>query len=97
MKVFISQPMHGLTDEEVNKIRNDSLKYLKEKYGDVEILENYTYKHATENVGRLWYLGKSIQLLDQADAIYFVDGYEKANGCQVEELISKLYGIKILV
>ena len=29
MKVFISQPMHGLTDEEVNKIRNDSLKYLK--------------------------------------------------------------------
>lgn len=70
MKVMISQPMHGYTEEEVMSIRTKVINYLKEKYKDIEILENYTYEDAPENAGRLWYLGKSIQLLGQGCNIF---------------------------
>ena len=35
-------------------------------------------------------------MLGRADYIYFVDGYENANGCIAEEFIAMQYGIKII-
>ena len=97
MKVFISQPMNGVDDHVVLKLRADAEKYLQDKYGDnVEILQTFIYEDAPKDSGRLWYLGRSIQLLGQADAIYFVKGWQKANGCIVESLIASLYGIKTI-
>ena len=45
---------------------------------------------------KLWHLGRSIQQLGQADAIYFIPGYSDSRGCKVEKLIAKLYGVEIL-
>lgn len=79
-KVFISQPMNGLTDEEIEFI--DS--FLQDYPGEIN-------KHIP-----VWYLGKSIQLLSQADMIYLGEGWDKARGCKIEYEIAKAYGINII-
>lgn len=111
MKVFISHKMSGIPEEEVTRIREEATSYLKSKYGDVEIIDNYHHSDAPENAGRLWHLGRSIQQLEEADAIYFCKDatlprkYEEfttpvnihqTNGCLVEWNIAMLYKIKIL-
>lgn len=96
MKVFISQPMNGVEDSEVLRIRGEVTKYLQEKYGDIEVLQTFIYDDPPQDAGRLWYLAKSIQMLGQADRIYFVDGWQNAKGCIVESLIASLYGIKTI-
>ena len=44
----------------------------------------------------VWYLGKSIQLLSQADIVYFGEGWDEASGCRIEHEIAKVYGIDII-
>lgn len=47
--------------------------------------ELYFTEDAPEGVdGGVWYLGKSIELLAQADVAYFVKGWYKARGCLIE-------------
>ena len=44
----------------------------------------------------VWYLGKSIQLLSQADIVYFGDDWRNARGCKIEYEIAIAYGIKVI-
>jgi len=97
MKVFLSHAMSGLPEEEVMVIRKEAEDYLRSKYGDIEIVDNYHHENAPDNAGRLWHLGLSIQLMERVDAIYFVPGHsEEAKGCIVEKVICELYGLKML-
>lgn len=96
MKVFLSHKMTGLTEEEVMKIRNEALEYLQETYGEIELIDNYHHKDVPENAGRLWHLGTSIRMMEEADAVYFCDGWEEAKGCCIEYEICKMYNNKIL-
>lgn len=32
----------------------------------------------------LWYLGKSLQAIAGVDAVYFMEGWDKARGCRIE-------------
>ena len=96
MKVFLSQPMHGLTEEEVMVERTRCLKWLQEKYGYVELIDNYHHNDAPEKAGRLWHLGRSIQMMGEADAVFFCCGWAGAKGCSIEYEIAVQYGLKIL-
>ena len=89
MKIFISHDMNGLSDDEVKNIRSKAEEYLKERFGDnIEIIDNYTHLDAPENAGRLWHLGRSIQQMQDADIVVFIDdGVESAKGCIIEKLI----------
>ena len=40
-KVFISQPMKDKTDIEIKNERNKIIKYLNEKFGEIEILDSF--------------------------------------------------------
>lgn len=95
MKVFLSHRMSGLTELEVMKIRNSAIKLLTEKYGEIEVIDNYHHENAPKNAGRVWHLGISISQLDEADAIYFCDD-SNSSGCLVEMLVAKLYNIRVL-
>ena len=75
MKVFLSHKMSGLSEEEVMKIRKDAIDYLTDKYGNIEVIDNYHHDDAPENAGRLWHLGKSISQMEEADAIFFCNGF----------------------
>jgi hypothetical protein len=78
------------------KERDKCLKHLQEKYGDIELIDNYHHNDAPENAGRLWHLGRSIQMMEEADAIFFVMGWSTARGCCVEYEVAVQYGLKIL-
>lgn len=97
MRVFLSHPMHGLSEQEVINIRNSALSYLRGVYGeDIQLIDNYHHNDAPENAGRLWHLGRSIQMMGEADAVYFCGDWEDARGCCVEERVARYYGLKVL-
>lgn len=103
MKVFLSHKMSGVPEEEVMRIRKKAVakiaiifKHKGETFDEFEIIDNYHHDDAPENAGRLWHLGRSIQQLEEADAIYFIPKHCRTKGCYVERLIAFLYKIPIL-
>ena len=96
MKVFLSHPMHGLTEEQIMSIRDSAYYYLRSICGNIEIIDNIHMYEAPRNSGRLWHLGRSIQQMEEADAIYFCDGWENARGCLIERQVAEKYGLRIL-
>ncbi len=96
MKAFISQPMNGLTDEEIRAEREKAIASLKEKYGDdIEIIDSF-FENAPHDAKPLWFLGKSIELLSTADVAYFCKGWENARGCRIENTCAIEYGLEVI-
>ena len=96
IKLFISQPMNGLSDENVLKERDRAIKCAKKQFGeDIEVLDSYFTEDSPKGVNDgLWWLGESIKLLAQADVAYFVKGWQKARGCLIENVCAFGYGIR---
>lgn len=98
-KLFISQPMRGLTDEEILKTREEIKIKAEEKLGEpMELIDSFISEYPGE-INKsipIWYLGKSIQFLSQADIAYFGGDWRNARGCKIEHEIAKEYGIKII-
>ena len=93
MKIFISQPMGGKTDEQIEMERDKVVQKLRDKYGDIEILD--TIFDLGEGVSPLVYLAKSIEVLAQADLAYFMKEWHEYRGCVVEYECAIKYGIKV--
>ena len=96
MKVFLSHRMSDVPINEINSIRGKAIAYLQDKYGDISVIDNYNHEDAPENAGSLWHLGRSIQQLENVDAVYFVPCECNSVGCKVERLVCKLYKLKVL-
>ena len=94
MKVFLSHQMSGLSKEEVMEIRNTALNNLQNKFGAIELIDNYHHEDAPKEAGRLWHLGTSIRMMEQADLIYFCAGWKNAKGCLIERQICDIYSLK---
>ena len=62
---------------------------------EVEIIDSF-FENAPVDMKPLWYLSKSLELLSEADAAYFVDGWNSARGCNVEHVCAATYGIEII-
>lgn len=93
MKIFISQPMTGKTEEEIFKEKDLAIKRLKEIFGeDIEILHSYS----SENKPALYLLGEALKIMSEADAVMFLDGWEKSKGCQIEYECARRYNIVCL-
>lgn len=101
MKLFVSLPMRGKTTEQIRQeIAEASQRFLDIKWNEgVELMAISVIDSVfvlEEGTDPLVYLGKSIELMAQADYVFFVDGWEKARGCQVEHLIAEKYGKEIV-
>lgn len=96
IKLFISQPMNGLSDEDILKERDRAIKYAKKQLGeDIEVLDLYFTEDEPEDVNNgLWWLSKSIELLAKADVAYFVKGWYKSRSCLIENECAFRYGIR---
>lgn len=93
-KLFISQPMRGLTDEEILKAREDIRLKAEKIIGEpVQLLESFF--EGFKPIGNIpvSYLGKSISLLAEADVVYFGEGWQDARGCKIEHEVAVQYGI----
>jgi hypothetical protein len=96
-KLFISQPMAGLTDKEILKKREEIRLKAEEKIGEpVEVIQSFFEDF--EPIGNIpvAYLGKSISLLAEADVAYFGEGWREARGCKIEHEVAVQYGIDII-
>ncbi len=95
MRVFISQPMNGKTDEEILRERDEAIKeIMKNISDDIEVID-YIFQSDTVDARPLWFLGKSLELLSTADTAYFCRGWDLARGCRIEHQCCLEYGIKI--
>lgn len=98
VKVFISQPMKDKTEEEILKVREKAIVSVKRHCGDsVEVLGSYfaDYNPDTGCVP-LKYLAKSLELLADADIVYFARGWQDARGCRIENECTIEYGIEMI-
>lgn len=88
MKIMISQPMRGKPNEQIREERAELI--LKLEAEGHEVID--TVLDISENKSPLFYLSKSIELLDKADAVVFMPGWQEARGCRIEEMCAKEYG-----
>lgn len=92
-KLFISQPMRGKTDEEIKTERAKAIETASELMGEpVEVIESF-FEKAPVNAKPLWFLGKSLELLADADVAYFAPGWKDARGCKIEHTCAVEYNI----
>lgn len=90
-KIFISQPMNGKTNEEIENKRDSIIDKLRENES-VEIIDSF-FKDKPYEASPLWYLGESIKLMSEADIVFFCNGWQTARGCQIEHDCALEYGI----
>ena len=109
MKVFLSLPMSGRTDEEIWDDIFEMNKYVlenKEAFGIKEDEKwDVTHNMLTEpeldlfdliddvKHKNLLYLGAAIIKLAQCDAVLFSNGWNNARGCVIEHEVCMQYGI----
>ena len=61
------------------------------------IIDTFIEENTPDNVNSgLWYLGKSLELLADADIAVFAKGWREARGCQIEFKCAKEYGISYI-
>ena len=58
----------------------------------VEVIDSF-FEKAPVNAKPLWFLGKSLELLADADVAYFAPGWEDARGCKIEHTCAVEYDI----
>lgn len=96
MKVFISQPMVDKKNEEIQFERDMAIAKLKKEYTEpIEIIDSF-FKDAPHDAKPLWFLGESIKLLGDADAVFFCKAWEQYRGCTIEHECAVRYGKKCI-
>ena len=100
MKVFISVPMRGCTDEEIYKaieIAKDKLAVMAAENNDdyIECVDNFIPIPSEADIKdyAMWCLGGAIQKMSKCDAIYFCPGWDEARGCVIERQVAIQYGL----
>lgn len=91
MKVFISHPCSGLTEQEINLSLMKAVKDIRNRLNPVKVeIIDWFIPEDSYLVG----LGKSIANgLSEADCVYFAEGWEQSTGCIIERTIVELLGI----
>lgn len=93
-KLFISQPMRGRTDEEINAERAQAVRDVQCALGEeVQPLDTFFTDYDGEP---LEFLGKSIMMMAHADVVHFCTGWENARGCRVERSAAENYDVPIV-
>ena len=97
-KVFISMPMRGRNSNAI-KDSIDTLKmtYITDTDNSCEFINTIVTDEPPQTVDqRIWYLGKSIQILSQADTLMVPQQRDQYPGCQVEYTVAKYYGLQVI-
>ncbi len=95
MKVMISQPMNGRTEEQIKAERKRIVDNFNSMH--IEVINTLFTEEAPENCNiAVYYLGKSISAMKDIDAIYMCDNWREARGCRIEHQVAMEYKIKVL-
>lgn len=95
MKVMISQPMKGRTEQQIKEERKAIIDKFDKMH--IEVIDTIFTEEAPQDCNvAVYYLGKSISAMKDIDALYMCDNWREARGCKIENEVAKEYGIKIL-
>ena len=94
MKVMISQPMRGKTEEQIRVERAELVEEL-ELQGHEVIDTIFAEEPPKESDAALFYLAKSIDAMSKIDGVVFMKGWENARGCKIEHDIAVAYGLYV--
>ena len=90
MKIMISQPMNGKTEEQIRAERAELVKELEGK--GYEVVDTVFAKNPPEDADMgMFYLAMSINAMSYVDGVVFMQGWENARGCVAEEYIARKY------
>ena len=91
LKIMISQPMRGKTNEQIREEREKIIKRLEKD--NFEVVDTIISKNAPKGCNEaIYYLSKSIEFISKVDIVYFMKGWENARGCKIENKICNDYG-----
>lgn len=94
MKIMISQPMRGKTNEQIRAERAELVKRMEEE--GYEVLDTVINEIPPKDVNdAIYYLSKSIEFIGKVDAVYFMKNWQKARGCKIEHEVAVEYGKRI--
>lgn len=96
INIFISQPMSGLSDEQIEDIRLEIINKARKSFGDINVIDSYCKENFDQFEGNnkaIAFLGHSISKLAEADVALFADGWYEARGCRIEFMVCEEYGI----
>ena len=99
MKLFISIPMKDRTTEDIKYQMTKEKQRLEQLLGiEFELIDSCIEEDAPADTTNpaLWFMGKSISMMADADVVYFSKGWEGATGCLIEQEIAKTYNVKRL-
>ena len=100
---MISQPMNGLTEEQIHETRNRFLGFAKKE--NLEPLNTYFQDewYSNESMSSrgviqipLCFLAKSLEYMSECSTVYFAKGWESARGCKIEHEVALQYGLEIV-
>lgn len=97
-KLFISCPMNGRTEENINKSMDKMHKIAEVVFEQkLDVIDTYIEEDPPEGVNAgVWYLGKSIEMMSEADYFIGVSRYSYLwNDCSIETHIAKAYNIPV--
>lgn len=95
MKIMISQPMIGKSNEEIRRERKNIVEALTRRgYVVVDsIISDEAPKDCDEAI---YYLSKSLEVISRVDCLYFMKGWEKARGYKIEHEVAVNYNKKCI-
>lgn len=95
-KLFISCPMKGRTEENIRKSMEKMHKIAEIVFDqELEVIPTYIEDNPPKNNNQaVWFLGKSIQMLSEADYFIGIEWCDFYKGCSVESDVAKKYEIE---
>ena len=94
MKIMVCSNVEGLTEEKIKSMRDEIAETIRAKIKEDDLVIIYdTIPNAR---GPLNALGRSLEKMADADAVYFADGYTKCRNGMVEYLAARLYNKNII-
>lgn len=94
-KLFISCPMKGRSEENVKKSMEKLHKMAEIIFDEeLEVIDSYIDEEPESKNIPVWYLGKSIQMLAEADFFIGILYSDYWRGCMIEKDVANAYGIR---
>lgn len=87
MKLMISQPMRGKSNEQIKTEREELVKQLEaEGHEVIDTVFDFDI-----DKGGIWYLAKSLEVMEEVDGVVFMVGWNQARGCIIENQVAIAY------
>ncbi|MBO5138661.1 MAG: DUF4406 domain-containing protein [Bacilli bacterium] len=91
MRLMISQPMRGKSNEQIRNERETLVKQLESEGHEVvdTVISNFIDGEGNDYAIKC--LARSIEYISQVDGLVFMNGWQNARGCKIEYQVAKEY------